>query len=186
MCVRKPVSMGRQSCLLRRARCRVDIPAPRLSSGNGKFSVAAPGDGLVVERSRDQAAVEYPDESVRHSAQRLSVRLAGSSFLVVEAPGTGRRRNSGERPPLAGITETMVVNLPPFTGHLKSARSEKGWPYGKAQKSEAFVPEFKRDAVALLRSSGRPIKQVAMELGVSDTALGAWSRAEANALPAKT
>ena len=33
-----------------------------------------------------------------------------------------------------------TLNLPPFTGHLKSARSEKGWPYGKAQKSEALQP----------------------------------------------
>jgi len=54
---------------------------------------------------------------------------------------------------------------------------------GKHRSPRRYSPEFKRDAVALLHSSGRPIKEVAMELGVSDSALGAWSRAEANALP---
>jgi transposase len=38
-----------------------------------------------------------------------------------------------------------------------------------------FSPEFKRDAVALLRSSGRPISQVARELGVGETSLGNWA-----------
>ena len=37
-----------------------------------------------------------------------------------------------------------------------------------------FSPEFKRDAVALVRSSGRPIAQVAEELGVGSTSLGRW------------
>ncbi len=37
-----------------------------------------------------------------------------------------------------------------------------------------YSDEFKRDAVALLRSSNRPIKEVAGEIGVSDTTLGTW------------
>lgn len=41
-----------------------------------------------------------------------------------------------------------------------------------------YTAEFKRDAVALLVSSGRPTKEVARELGVSDASLGAWLRAE--------
>jgi len=43
---------------------------------------------------------------------------------------------------------------------------------------ESYTPEFRRDAVALVLSSGRPIKQVARELGISDTTLGNWIRAE--------
>ncbi len=42
---------------------------------------------------------------------------------------------------------------------------------GKHRSPRRYSPEFKRDAVALLHSSGRPIKEVAMELGVSDTTL---------------
>ena len=37
-----------------------------------------------------------------------------------------------------------------------------------------FSPEFKRDAVELVRSSGRPIGQVARELGCGETSLGNW------------
>lgn len=43
---------------------------------------------------------------------------------------------------------------------------------------ERFTKEFRRDAVALVLSSGRPIIEVARELGINDTTLGAWVRAE--------
>lgn len=39
-----------------------------------------------------------------------------------------------------------------------------------------YTPEFKKDAVALLVSSGRPIVEVARELGVFDASLGTWAR----------
>jgi transposase len=37
-----------------------------------------------------------------------------------------------------------------------------------------YSPEFKRDAVALVHSSGRPINQVARELGLSHETLRSW------------
>ncbi len=40
-----------------------------------------------------------------------------------------------------------------------------------------FSSEFKAEAVELLISSGRPIVQVAKEIGVSDGTLGNWVRA---------
>ena len=43
---------------------------------------------------------------------------------------------------------------------------------------ESYTPEFRRDSVALVLTSGRPIKQVARELGINDTTLGNWVRAE--------
>lgn len=46
----------------------------------------------------------------------------------------------------------------------------------KRPTSRRYTEEFKRDAVALLRSSGRPIADVARELGVTDTSLGNWAR----------
>ncbi len=39
-----------------------------------------------------------------------------------------------------------------------------------------FAPEFKREAVALLESSGRPLTQVASELGIQPSMLRAWRR----------
>ena len=43
---------------------------------------------------------------------------------------------------------------------------------------ERYTPEFKRDSVSLVLSTGRPIKEVARELGINDTTLGNWVRAE--------
>lgn len=43
------------------------------------------------------------------------------------------------------------------------------------QQRRRFSPEFKRDAVALLESSGRPIGEVARELGCGETSLGNWA-----------
>ena len=37
-----------------------------------------------------------------------------------------------------------------------------------------FSPEFKRDAVELVRSSGRPISAVARELGCGESSLSYW------------
>jgi len=37
-----------------------------------------------------------------------------------------------------------------------------------------FAPEFKREAVALLESSGRPLMQVATEVGISPSMLRNW------------
>jgi transposase len=39
-----------------------------------------------------------------------------------------------------------------------------------------FTPEFKREAIALLESSDRPLTQVAGELGIQPSMLRAWRR----------
>ena len=42
-----------------------------------------------------------------------------------------------------------------------------------------FTAEFKRDAVELVRTSGRPIAQIARDLGIYDSTLGNWVRQDA-------
>ena len=42
------------------------------------------------------------------------------------------------------------------------------------QNRRLFSPEFKRDAVKLVRTSGRPVAQVAKELGVGESSLSYW------------
>ena len=39
-----------------------------------------------------------------------------------------------------------------------------------------FTAEVKRDAVQLVRTSGRPIAEIARELGIYDSTLGNWVR----------
>jgi transposase len=46
-----------------------------------------------------------------------------------------------------------------------------------------FTPEFKREAVALLDSSGRPLMQIATELGISPSMLRNWRAAARSASP---
>jgi transposase len=45
-----------------------------------------------------------------------------------------------------------------------------------APSARRYSPEFKKDAVALWRSSGRSMAAVAKEIGVSDVTLTAWIR----------
>ena len=39
-----------------------------------------------------------------------------------------------------------------------------------------FSVEFKRDAVEIVRTSGKPVAEVARELGIHDSSLGNWVR----------
>jgi transposase len=40
-----------------------------------------------------------------------------------------------------------------------------------------FTPEFKAEAVELLINSGKPIAEIARDLGISDGTLGSWVKA---------
>lgn len=44
----------------------------------------------------------------------------------------------------------------------------------KVQKT--YTPEFKREAVRLAQTSGKPIAHVAHELGISDTSIHQWRK----------
>ncbi|KLK89905.1 transposase, partial [Microvirga vignae] len=46
-----------------------------------------------------------------------------------------------------------------------------------------FTPEFKREAIALLESSGRPLMQIATELGISPSMLRNWRAIAHGAVP---
>jgi transposase len=41
---------------------------------------------------------------------------------------------------------------------------------------KTYSPEFKREAVWLVQTSGKPIAQVARELGISDTRVHQWRK----------
>jgi transposase len=41
---------------------------------------------------------------------------------------------------------------------------------------KTYTPEFKREAVQITQTSGKPIAQVARELGISDTRVHQWRK----------
>ena len=43
-----------------------------------------------------------------------------------------------------------------------------------------FTQEFKGDAVELVRTTGRPIAEIARELGIYDSTLGNWVKQDAS------
>ena len=45
-----------------------------------------------------------------------------------------------------------------------------------AKEQKTYTAEFKREAVRLAQTSGKPIAQVARELGISDTSIHQWRK----------
>ena len=45
-----------------------------------------------------------------------------------------------------------------------------------AKVQKTYTAEFKREAVRLAQTSGKPIAQVARELGISDTSIPEWRK----------
>lgn len=44
------------------------------------------------------------------------------------------------------------------------------------KKQKTYPPEFKREAVRLAQTSGKPITQIARSLGISDTSIHQWRK----------
>ena len=57
---------------------------------------------------------------------------------------------------------------------IYSTKLEKGINMGKVQK--VYTKEFKQEAVRLVETSGKPITQIARELGISDSAIHSWRK----------
>lgn len=53
------------------------------------------------------------------------------------------------------------------------------------KKHRQFTPEFKEQAVRLVEESGRPVRQVAAELGIGVTTLWKWCTEAEGSVPAE-
>src|SRR5579859_5744197 len=74
-------------------------------------------------------------------------------------------------------TRLESLSLPRFCGMVKVSDilfPKEARTMTKVQKT--YTPEFKREAVRLAQSSGKPIAQVARELGISDTSIHQWRK----------
>src|SRR3954454_11316451 len=75
-------------------------------------------------------------------------------------------------------------------GRLRHRRFYSLGRYRMGQERRHFTEEFKREAIALLAGSGRPLIQIAGELGISPSMLRNWRHRQAgqnagSAVPAK-
>src|SRR5260370_36599360 len=90
-----------------------------MSSGELVFAVR-PGDCLVVEGARLEAAVQDADEPVGELAQGGIVLSAAGALGVVEGPGAGRGGQRGEGLGHERVGEPVVADEPGHDGFLLS------------------------------------------------------------------
>ena len=99
------------------------------------------------------------------------------------------RWNTHQPAGLGGLNRTgfagECLEFPPVAGHFHKERVAswrmdaacgEGVLLGGKRPRRKFSDEFKRDAVEIVRSSGKPVRQVANELGIYDSTLGNWVR----------
>src|SRR6266567_785702 len=79
---------------------------------------------------------------------------------------------------VCGIATCLVkLILPRISGRVKSSdilSRRRKRVMQKVQKT--YTTEFKREAVHLAQTSGKPITQIARELGISDTSIHQWRK----------
>ena len=87
----------------------------------------------------------------------------------------------------SGLSDrSLPLEFPPLAGHFRIVRvwcpimgsrvQERRVLLEGKRRRRRFSDEFKRDAVEIVRSSGRSVRQVAGELGIYDSTLGNWVR----------
>ena len=98
------------------------------------------------------------------------------AYIGVGGVGRGESHSSDQ----SGLGFGGYVEFPPVAGHFHKERVAswrmdaaygEGVLLGGSRPRRKFSDEFKRDAVEIVRSSGKPIRQVAQELGIYDLTL---------------
>ena len=72
-----------------------------------------------------------------------------------------------------GIRMGADLVFPQNTGHWL-LRSETSYSKTMGKSRPTYSEEFRRDAVELLRTSGKPLSHVSRELGISEASLRKW------------
>jgi len=109
----------------------------------------------------------------RGAASRAVELLAGWAFQTLKL---NRLELHIDKHHAASLVVWLVSGVPPFSWTPDGCAIWRGRG-GCLQmpKSPPYSPEFRREAVQLLRSSGRSIPQLAKELGVSPQTLRNWA-----------
>jgi transposase len=68
--------------------------------------------------------------------------------------------------------------FPRFAGHLSACGESRSEEVSMPRTKPPFPPEFRREAVKLMRDSDKPLAQLAKDLGVSGQTLRTWRKQE--------
>jgi len=96
-------------------------------------------------------------------------------FRSVGKPGDGQQlhRRKGF-PVVPGSGFAAVLDLTRFRGHLPARPVGSSERRPSATHPTPYPPEFRAEAVRLVKTSGEPISRIAKDLGVSDQTLRSW------------
>lgn len=140
---------------------RLYIDSPRLSFDAKTHTVMKAGDDVLLE----QWSIDRHEGHLGLAA--VSYRQSDRRWLVVRA-----KQDTPIMPNWAGLVCQGV--LPRYRGHFQvSSHRAEGVFMSKRKK---YSPEFKREAIELVRRSGASCRQVALEIGVAPNLLTRWVR----------
>jgi len=92
----------------------------------------------------------------------------------VTASGDGPDGRRSRRLPVAFVDGVAFLGIPPSARHLSNRLSPAEDSYGR-ESYRLVSAEFKRDAVALVRTSGRPVRSDRQRsLGSAESSLSYW------------
>lgn len=143
-------------------------PAPRRAAAH-RDAGAAPPTGSALPSGSPPRAVHRPRPAHADSEGTNATRCAPPSSAPVTC---GHRHRPDTLDHMHGRQLGRIQRSAPKAPRTKSLRDVRS-PTG----SDPGVREsdgFKRDAVDLVLTTGRPIAEVAAELGVYDSTLGNW------------
>jgi transposase len=104
-----------------------------------------------------------------HLPAALAELLRARGYDVVAAQAIPALRSLDDRSLLA-----EGVDLPRFRGEAETGGNSLRKELTMPRSRPPYPREFREEAVRLVRSSGRPIAQIARELGIAHGTLSAW------------
>jgi transposase len=123
---------------------------------------------LRVPASESPATSRWsPEDDLRDFSPRKNPEAraeSGALPMGTTVPGYGTRRP----------VELWLLDLPRFRGDPETGGNSLRKELTMPRSRPPYPREFREEAVRLVRSSGRPIAQIARELGIAHGTLSAW------------
>src|SRR6266566_3806290 len=134
-------------------------------------------DSIRRERAPQRSSVGW--SPVLRSHQRSALCDGARWFCGCHRRATNHSENAPDKYRSVNSAHPRCASLilPRISGRVKSSdilSRRRKRVMQKVQKT--YTTEFKREAVHLAQTSGKPITQIARELGISDTSIHQWRK----------